>query len=390
MLVALIYIQSPRMDYTLYAPEDFAANESYLRYYFKLDPVDVFFWQNWISNHPEKLDVIMSADQLISFAALQLPEEEYQQEMERLHRAINTHEGEAPQEEAPLIATKQGRLIRLFALAVITIGIVLTVILFFYNKEYYNNKNTRQLLATQYLQEKKNNGTQALTIQLEDSSTVILEAGAKLLYPPHFKSGKREVYLEGEAFFDVSHDADRPFYVFYNNLVTHVLGTSFRIKTNPKKQVEVTVHSGKVEVYEQVTASRKRERINVSNGVILTPNQKVIYSEDSRQFEALLVEDPLPLLPVVPADSIHSAGAVAAAASFVFNRAPLPEVLHTFEQVYGIEIEVENERINSCHFSGDISNMDFNARMEVICQVLHAAYEIRGTKIIIRGNGCPV
>jgi hypothetical protein len=74
----------------------------------------------------------------------------------------------------------------------------------------------------------------------------------------------------------------------------------------------------------------------------------------------------------------------------VFNTAPLPEVLRTFEQVYGIEIEVENERINNCHFSGDISNMDFNARMEVICQVLHAAYEIRGTKIIIRGTGCPV
>src|ERR1044072_2854109 len=132
--------------------------------------------------------------------------------MERLHRAINTHEGEAPQEEAPLIATKQGRLIRLFALAVITIGIVLTVVLFLYNKEYYSNKNSRQLLATQYLQERRNEGTQDLPIQLEDSSPVILEAGAKLLYPPHFKSGKREVYLEGEAFFDVSHDADRPFY----------------------------------------------------------------------------------------------------------------------------------------------------------------------------------
>jgi ferric-dicitrate binding protein FerR (iron transport regulator) len=376
------------MDYTFYEPEDFAANESYLRYYFKLDPVDVFFWQNWISNHPEKLDVIMSADQLISFAALHLPEEEYQQELERMQRAVAA--GNTLQEEPPLIATRQGRLVRLFAVAGITIGVLLTTVLVLYNMEYYRSRHTQQL-AAQYLREKKNEGAQPMKIQLEDSSFVTLEAGSRLLYPPHFTGGKREVYLEGNAFFDVSHDADRPFYVYYNNLVTHVLGTSFQIRTNPRKQVEVTVRSGKVEVYEKKAVPHKQDHAAVSNGVILTPNQKVTYSEDSRQFEASLVEDPLPLAPVVKAHSIRANDAPVAdnSHSFVFNTAPLPDVLHTFEEVYGIEIEVENERINNCHFSGDISNMDFNARMEVICQVLHVAYEVRGTKIIIRGTGCP-
>jgi len=374
------------MDYSLYEPEDFAANESYLRYYFKLDPVDVFFWQNWISNHPEKLDVIISADQLISFAALQLPEEEFQQEMERLQQALAA--GEEPVAAAPQ-RTMQSRLMRLYAAAGIMLGILLVAGLFFYNRHSLSTRGADQLAVTDALQEMVNKNAAPLKIQLADNSTVTLQQGARLLYPRRFTSGKREVYLQGEAFFEVSHDPDRPFYVYYNNLVTHVLGTSFNIRADErKKQVEVTVRSGKVEVYEQMPARKQQHRAAGSNGVILTPNQKVLYSENSRQFEALLVEDPLPLAVPDPGAALVKGAPAAVAEPFVFNTAPLPEVLHAFEQAYGIEIEVENERINNCHFSGDISDMDFNARLEVICQVLHATYEIRGTKILIRGNGC--
>ncbi|WP_158642614.1 FecR family protein [Chitinophaga japonensis] len=377
------------MDYSLYEPEDFAANESYLRYYFKLDPVDVFFWQNWIRNHPEKLDVIISADQLISFAALQLPEEEFQQEMERLQQALSA--GEEQEAVAP-VRTTQSRLTRLFAAAGILLGVLLATGLFFHSRYYLSKQGPAKLAAADALQEKENRGTAPLKIQLADNSIVTLQQGARLLYPRRFTPGKREVYLQGEAFFEVSHDPDRPFYVYYNNLVTHVLGTSFNIRADQrKKQVEVTVRSGKVEVYEQAPAGNRQHGAAGSNGVILTPNQKVLYSEDSRQFEALLVEHPLPLATAPAPDTALVKDAPAAVAErFVFNTAPLPEVLQAFEQVYGIEIEVENERINNCHFSGDISNMDFNARMEVICQVLHATYEIRGTKILIRGNGCSV
>lgn len=374
------------MDYSLYEPEDFAANESYLRYYFKLDPADVFFWQNWISNHPEKLDVIISADQLISFAALHLPEDEYQQEMERMQKAIADF---APQEAPTLITTTRRRLIPLFAIAAV-VAILLVAITFIIHPGNNLTKEHRELIAND-MQEKRNNGTTPLTIHLDDNSTVTLKTGARLRYPQKFTKDKREVYLDGEAFFDVSHDADRPFYVYYNNLVTHVLGTSFTIKTNAAaKQIEVAVRSGKVEVYENTTPRSKPDLTTASNGVILTPNQKVVYLEDSRRFEALLIDEPLPLLSAATtADSLQTADPTSITTDFVFNTAPLPEVLQVFEKVYGIEIEVENTRINNCHFSGDMSNMGFNARLEAICQVLHTTYEIRGTKILLRGNGCP-
>jgi transmembrane sensor len=377
------------MDYSLYEPEDFAANESYLRYYFKLDPADILFWQNWISNHPEKLDVIISADQLIGFASLHLPEEEYQQEIERLHKAIETFAPQQVSPPAPIASTRR-RLPRMFAMAAVVVMLLVAITFIIRPDRYPLKGNHRDLIADNML-EKRNNGATPLTIHLDDHSTVILQTGARLLYPRQFTKGKREVYLDGEAFFDISHDADRPFYVYYNHLVTHVLGTSFTIKTNAlAKQIEVAVRSGKVEVYENTTSRSKPDLTTASNGVILTPNQKVVYLEDSRRFEALLVDEPLPLLSAATtADSLQVSDPVLTAADFVFNTAPLPEVLQVFEKVYGIEIEVENTRINNCHFSGDMANMGFNARLEAICQVLHTTYEIRGTKILIRGNGCP-
>ena len=377
------------MDYSLYEPEDFAANESYLRYYFKLDPVDVFFWQNWISKHPEKLDVIMSADQLISFAAMHLPEEEYQQELERLHRSLA---GAEVKELPPPGPTTHSRLSRLFAVTGLMAAVLVAIIFVFHYRTYLSKESPRQAAAAGIMKEKSNNDVSPQQIRLADNTTVTLEPGARLLYPQNFAGDKREVYLDGEAFFEVSHDAHRPFYVYNNNLVTHVLGTSFTIRTDEqRKKIEVTVRSGKVEVYEKTPAGNKPAYAAASNGVVLTPNQKVIYSEDSRRFEALLVEDPLPLVTKASAANsmLTKDAPVAAQQSFVFNTAPIPEVLRAFENVYGIEIEVENERINNCHFSGDMSNMGFNARLEVICKVLHTTYEIRGTKILIRGNGCP-
>src|SRR4051812_25541911 len=76
------------MDHSLYRPEDFACDESYLRYYFKLDTKDIDYWEHWIRTHPEKLDTVMSADQLIGFLSLQLPEDEFQHEYDRFTRAI--------------------------------------------------------------------------------------------------------------------------------------------------------------------------------------------------------------------------------------------------------------------------------------------------------------
>jgi ferric-dicitrate binding protein FerR (iron transport regulator) len=105
-------------------------------------------------------------------------------------------------------------------------------------------------------------------IFLPDGSKVILSAGSKLNYPSSFDGmDKREVFLDGEAFFDIRHNPSRTFVVHTGNLTTVVLGTAFNIKAIPgEKDIIVTVKRGKV-------------RVSDNNKVlgVITPNQQITY-----------------------------------------------------------------------------------------------------------------
>lgn len=230
------------------------------------------------------------------------------------------------------------------------------------------------------LTEKINETQKPIKIKLEDGTVVLLQPGAKISYPLHFLSNRREVVMEGEIYFDVTRNVSRPFYVYHKNIVTHVLGTSFTIKSfKNKNEVEVSVRTGRVEVYE----NKEGVKDNRSNGVVLTPNQKVLYNEDSRQFVSSLVDLPLP----VAIANEHSETSTPAP-NFVFEEAPLSVVLSSLEKMYGVEIVVENEAIYNCPFSGDISQQNLYTKLDIINQVLKTSYEVLGTKILIKGRGC--
>ncbi|MGN0280867.1 MAG: FecR family protein [Prevotella sp.] len=86
------------------------------------------------------------------------------------------------------------------------------------------------------------------SLQLPDGSWVWLNANSRLIYPESFADDKREVEVTGEAFFEVAHDADRPFVVRANGVLTKVLGTKFNVRARNDKAVHVTLVEGSVEV----------------------------------------------------------------------------------------------------------------------------------------------
>jgi hypothetical protein len=266
-----------------------------------------------------------------------------------------------------------------WAIAAATIGAV-AMSVYIYNsigkKEPFSNTT-----FTKNLLERTNTSAQPLKIEMEEGSIITLQPGSVIHYPSHFLPDKREIFLEGEAFFEVSKNASRPFYVYNNNTVTHVLGTSFNNKMNRKtRQVEVSVRSGRVEVYEN-KAEEKATPGKKNNGVILLPNQKVIYDQDTRQFVPSLVDAPLPVIN-------ESNNIKTPAEPVVFDATPLKAVLGSLEKSYEIEIVVENDNIYRCLFTGDVGQQDLYTRLDVICQSVQATYEVKGTKILIKGKGC--
>lgn len=225
--------------------------------------------------------------------------------------------------------------------------------------------------------EETNNSDTAKGITLEDGSFVTIYPGSKLAYPKHFEPGKREVYLDGDAFFSVSKNPNRPFFVYNNRIVTQVLGTSFDIHKK-NGQVEVAVKTGKVAVYENKEEISLNEIQQKSNGVIITPNQKVTYYQEERHFVTSIVDQPIPVLREAEPEIL--------ATHFNYNETPLNKVLDDLETTYELEIVLENDKIKNCLFTGDLTSQNLFNKLESICLVFNASYEIKGTKILLKGG----
>jgi hypothetical protein len=144
--------------------------------------------------------------------------------------------------------------------------------------------------------------------------------------------------------------------------------------------VEVAVKTGRVAVYENKEQISLDEEQQKSNGVIITPNQKVTYYQEERHFVTSIVDQPV----AVPNESKKQE------ANFVYYETPLYKVLNDLQDTYELEIVLENEKIRNCEFTGDLTKQTLFNKLESICLVFNATYEIKGTKILLKAaKECP-
>ena len=229
--------------------------------------------------------------------------------------------------------------------------------------------------------ERTNATAQPQIVTLEDGSIIHLQPQSTIRYATQPEPHKREIWLQGKAFFRVQKDASRPFLVYSSSIVTRVLGTSFWV-TAPTNAptVEVAVHTGKVAVFKkELQSTTKPEEVDVTEAsVVLTPNQKVTIFVDENRLTRGLIDQPEPILnPVRPEP-----------APFAFDNSTLPEVLKQLERQYGIEMEIGNDALINCRFTGNITQQSLYSKLELLCRAINAQYEVQGTRIVISGSGC--
>lgn len=166
-------------------------------------------------------------------------------------------------------------------------------------------------------------------IQLPDGSTVILRPGAKLNYPSSFDGlARREVYLDGQAYFDIKHNSLKQFIIHTGKLKTIVLGTAFEINAwSDNSSIQVTVSRGKVRV---------EDHNNRTIGII-TPNQQITYDKISKNIVQKVVNAP-EYLEWKEQDLLLSDVTVAEAAKLLESR-------------YKVEIVISDDSIRSKRFT---------------------------------------
>ncbi|WP_343707737.1 FecR domain-containing protein [Flavobacterium sp.] len=191
-------------------------------------------------------------------------------------------------------------------------------------------------------------------IKLSDGTKIWLNAGSVLKYPKEFKGDTREVYLCGEAFFDVAKDKKHPFIIHTNKMDTKVLGTSFNVQAYPDQTTqEVSVATGRVNVKSTVT----------EENVYVTPGQKVVFKSHDNKLQAF--KD-------IPVNTIS----LWRKNIMVFEETPLPEVVATINRNYNIAIEVKNKNLNDLKISAYFKELPADQVIGLVCNIINAQYKM--------------
>ena len=371
------------MDYLEYEAEDFLMDGGFCNYCLRKDTSDIAFWEDWLDRHPEKRDLIKQAEALYRILNGNLSGTEFERNYREFAKTVDQHIVQSglysalPRTAGRPLRKKLWYAVSIFsAAAAVILWLMVGAGWFFTRSDKSVSLVDRE--ARKGLVEEMNTDRVSKRIVLEDGSTVSLSPGAKIAFPRYFPTDRRAVFLEGEAYFDVVKNSGRPFFVYDSTIVTEVLGTTFTIR-QVNDRIEVLVHTGRVAVFENGRKSIVSASGSDENGVIVTPNQKVTYYTWERHFITSLVDSPV----AVTATGRNTDS------TFIFDDAPLSQVLHRLEKSFGIEIVLENDDLNKCPFTGNISKQTLYKKLDVVTAAFQASYEIKGTRILIKGGrGC--
>lgn len=222
----------------------------------------------------------------------------------------------------------------------------------------YRAKFTPQQQAVVYFEKTVPYGKK-IQIGLPDGTQVWVNSGSKLKYPSSFTGSKRELYLEGEAYFDVAHDEKRPFIIHTGKVFTQVLGTAFNVKAYGSNKVSVTVARGKVSV------ALKSKVLSV-----LTPNECLSYNQvsgDSKKY-------------TVNASRLRWMNG-----DLIFDNITLGEAAQVLERWYNVKIAFTDPTTKDNHFTASfLKHENIDQVLNVISELSRFKYERNASDITIK------
>ncbi len=238
-------------------------------------------------------------------------------------------------------------------------------------------------------QEYSNNSKIRQKLLLDDGSQVWLSPDATLYYPEVFNGNERFVLLEGDAFFDVMPNPNKPFVVENPELRTSVLGTSFWVRQQKGSLPStVEVRTGKVMVSALPTLAN--QALKDLAPITLLPNHQVMFHNASGKFEVTLSDTMLPIAATHATTLAGGLEKIGNAVAKLEYRQPtlLSQVVDDLRNLYGVDIRIMNPAMNNCLLTGDLSMQELHKKMEVICLSIGASFTTEGTTILLKGEGC--
>lgn len=199
-------------------------------------------------------------------------------------------------------------------------------------------------------------------LTLPDGTAVTLDSGSLFRYPGKFAEERREVFLDGEGYFAVRPDQEKPFLVHADGAEVRVLGTEFNVRAWPmEKRVEVVVAEGSVS-FSPVSA------IPTDGGVTISGGQMSVLGGNG--------------MPSPPRDVDVEKYLGWVKRELYFESVPLRQVLDQLERWYDLSIRVGDPEIESDLITVYIENKPIEDNLETIALIMNMEFEITGNDVI--------
>lgn len=238
--------------------------------------------------------------------------------------------------------------------------VVLLGVFWFYNAQISHKPAVNTLAFV----EKSTGLGQKKKVSLPDGTSVFLNASSTLRIANNFDGEKREVYLEGEAWFDVKRDPQKPFIVHTGKIATQVLGTHFNVSAyHNDANITVSLVQGKVQVDMNNDPAKR---------VILDPGKQMTYSKASEQAR---VTD-------FVADDITGWKEN----KLIFNYDSWSEAAKKLSRWYAIPVQLKDSTLLRCKLKGTFNNLPLAKVLEQIGMVSDITWKMEGKKVLISGK----
>jgi transmembrane sensor len=332
---------------------DLLADESFINYCKGTPSEDVEYWKNYLLQHPENAETIELARDKFLFLFNAMAHADLMEQEARLIEKLNYPEQAAiiPLDRVrPVNGWRRTFLLRLgiAATLVALVGMVVFRVL------RTQDKQEGRVFATA-------NGERK-TIQLSDGTLVNLNAGSVVRMDPDFGISSREVYLEGEAFFDVKHNQKLPFIVHTAEMDVKALGTAFDVRAyRDEKITETALIRGLVEVTLKENHNRK---------MVLSPNHKIAWNKSAIRIMNTdsAVAEPSSAkshFGVPEKIVVMDRGEIKEIAwkenRLVFENELFSDIAMLLERWYGVQIVFNDDEIRNYRFTGLFEKEDLEA-----------------------------
>ncbi len=348
--------------------EDLLANESFINYCKRNSPRDIAHWESYVLEHPHHADLVEQARcRFVGlFNAMAMADLEEQEALLKSRFSLA--------DPAPVVPLqKQVRDSKKFFFPAIKIAVAAVLLVlagyYFFTNSNHTSKEAVKLFVSAY-GERKN-------FQLPDGSVVILNGGSKMRITDSYGVASRDIYLEGEAFFDVKHNKEQPFIVHTPAMDVKALGTAFNVKAYPgEKMTETSLVRGLVEV------TLKDEQ---NHKLLLHPNEKVqwlapVAVSNEKGAEPGIADKKVVafnnLVQVLTKTDNDGIKEIAWTENkLIFTDETFADIAVLLERWYGVKIEFEDEVIRHYRFTGIFEKEEIGSVLSFLKESRHFNYE---------------